>query len=196
MRIIAGRLKGRRLARVRGPMRPTADRVREAVFNILGPVILGARVLDLFAGAGALGIEALSRGAGDAVFVENHRISLQILCRNLILCGLDQVSSVLPLSVARALLKLAGQGRYFDLVFLDPPYGRGMAAATLMQLATTGIVAPTGRVIVEHSRQEDLEETYRSLVYMDQRRYGGTLISFYASRSNESSDLPEEQGDN
>ena len=88
MRIIGGRLKGRRLTGVKGQIRPTADRVREAIFNILGPEVPGSLVLDLFAGTGALGIEALSRGAKTAVFVENHGTSLQVLRRNLSQCAL------------------------------------------------------------------------------------------------------------
>ncbi len=137
MRIIAGALKGRVLAPVQGRTRPTAARVREAIFNILGAAVAEARVLDLFAGTGALGIEALSRGAAAAVFVEDHPEALKGLRRNLETLGLLDRSQVLPLPVAAALRKLAARGEPFDLVFLDPPYGGGVAEATLMALAAS-----------------------------------------------------------
>ena len=125
MRIIAGAFKGRRLAPVKGRIRPTAAKVREAVFSILGPAVVGARVLDLFAGTGALGIEALSRGAAAAVFVEDHPESLKVLRRNLADLGLADRTTVWPLPVTTALKKLAGRGERFGLAFLDPPYGGG-----------------------------------------------------------------------
>ena len=137
MRIIGGRLKGRRLTGVRGQIRPTADRVREAIFNILGPEVPGSLVLDLFAGTGALGIEALSRGAQAAVFVENHSTSLQVLRRNVDQCALSEVSRVLPLATEKALPKLAAAGAQFSLIFLDPPYGRGLAAAHILSTGRT-----------------------------------------------------------
>ena len=131
MRIIAGAFKGRRLAPVKGRIRPTAAKVREAVFNILGPWVHGVRVLDLFAGTGALGIEALSRGAAAAVFVEDHPGALKVLRRNLEALGLTEMTTVWPLPVAAALKKLAGRGEGFGLAFLDPPYGGGEAVMAL-----------------------------------------------------------------
>jgi len=179
VRIIGGRLKGRRLAAVRGPLRPTADRVREAIFNILGAACHQARVLDLFAGTGALGIEALSRGASRAVFVENHRSSLQVLRRNVEQCGLAQVSRIMALPAAKALPRLAAAGEKFSLIFLDPPYGSGQAGAVLTLLAESRLLRPEGRIIVEHGRQDEPASTYQDLTRTDQRRYGGTLVSFY-----------------
>jgi 16S rRNA (guanine966-N2)-methyltransferase len=138
MRIIAGALKGRRLAPVHGRIRPTAAKVRESVFNILGDAVLGVRVLDLFAGTGALGIEALSRGAAATVFVEDHPGALKVLRRNLEDLGLGGQATVWPLPVMAALKKLAGRGEGFDLAFLDPPYGGGEAEAALKALASLG----------------------------------------------------------
>ena len=158
MRIIAGDLKGRVLAPVQGRTRPTAARVREAIFNILGPAVPEAQVLDLFAGTGALGIEALSRGAAQAVFVEDHPEALKALRRNLETLGLPDRSQVLPLPVAAALRKLAARGERFDLVFLDPPYGGGAAAATLGALAGSSLLLPEAWVVAEHSRRETLPE--------------------------------------
>jgi 16S rRNA (guanine966-N2)-methyltransferase len=190
LRIIGGRLKGRRLTGVRGQIRPTADRVREAIFNILGPEVLGSLVLDLFAGTGALGIEALSRGAQAAVFVENHPTSLQVLRRNLSQCALSEVSRIIPLAADKALPKLAAAGERFSLIFLDPPYGHGLAASSLLILARKNLLTPAGCIIVEHSL-EDLAEEYLDLQRHDQRRYGATLISFYSYRHHEDSGGPE-----
>lgn len=179
MRIIGGRLKGRRLAAVRGQIRPTADRVREAIFNILGPEVDDSLVLDLFAGTGALGLEALSRGARSAIFVENHKSALQVLQRNVSQCGLTGVSRVLPLPAAKALSRLAATGEQFSLIFLDPPYGFGLAANTVALLAQQNLVTSSGRIVAEHSRLEELAAVYQPLERSDQRRYGATMVSFY-----------------
>lgn len=179
MRIIAGALKGRILAPVKGRTRPTAARVREAIFNILGPVVLEARVLDLFAGTGALGIEALSRGAAAAVFVEDHPEALKGLRRNLETLGLLDRSEVLPLPVAVALKKLAARGEQFGLIFLDPPYGGGVALATLSALAASGLMLPQARVVAEHSRRETLPESTGVLKQHTLRRYGDTQVAIY-----------------
>jgi 16S rRNA (guanine966-N2)-methyltransferase len=191
LRIIGGRLKGRRLAGVRGQIRPTADRVREAIFNILGPEVNDSLVLDLFAGTGALGIEALSRGARSVIFVENHRSALQVLQQNLTKCGLNELSRVLPVAADKALPRLAAQSEHFSLIFLDPPYGYGIAARILPLLAQKNLVVPGGLIIAEHSRLEELAEVYQSLVRHDQRRYGATMISFYTCRPNEHPGFPE-----
>ncbi len=179
MRIIAGALKGRVLAPVKGRTRPTAARVREAIFSILGAAVLEARVLDLFAGTGALGIEALSRGAAQAVFVEDQPAALKGLQGNLETLGLVERSQVLPLPVAAALRKLAGQGEPFDLVFLDPPYGGGAAAATLAALAEASLLSPEALVVAEYSRRETLPEAVGDLVQQTDRRYGDTRVAVY-----------------
>ena len=179
MRIIAGVFKGRRLAPVKGRVRPTAAKVREAVFSILGPAMAGLRVLDLFAGTGALGIEALSRGAAEGVFVEDHPESLKVLRRNLEDLDLADRTTVWPLPVAAALKKLAGRGERFGLAFLDPPYGGGDAAAALTALASLNLLLPGARVVVEHSRRESLPEACGALTRLEVRRYGDTQVAFY-----------------
>ena len=131
MRIIAGAFKGRRLAPVKGRTRPTAAKVREAVFNILGPAVPGARVLDLFAGTGALGIEALSRGAAAAVFVEDHPEAVKGLRRNLEDLGLADRTTVWPLPVAAALKKVAGRGERLRPGLPGPPLWRRQVAGGL-----------------------------------------------------------------
>jgi 16S rRNA (guanine966-N2)-methyltransferase len=179
------------LAGVKGQIRPTADRVREAIFNILGPNINDSQVLDLFAGTGALGIEALSRGARTAVFVENHKSALQVLQRNLAQCGLTESCRVLPVPASKALSKLAASGEKFSLIFIDPPYGYGIPATILSVLAQKNLLTPNGQIIVEHSRLENLAAAYQNLVRHDQRRYGATLVSFYACWTNEHPGSPE-----
>ncbi|MFI5332025.1 MAG: 16S rRNA (guanine(966)-N(2))-methyltransferase RsmD [Desulfobaccales bacterium] len=179
MRIIAGALKGRVLSPVKGRTRPTAARVREAIFNILGTAVAEARVLDLFAGTGALGIEALSRGAAAAVFVEDHPEALKGLRRNLETLGLAARSQVLPLPVAAALRQLSARREPFDLVFLDPPYGGDVAQATLMALAASRLLLPQAWVVAEHSRRETLPETSGALGQRTLRRYGDTQVAIY-----------------
>jgi 16S rRNA (guanine(966)-N(2))-methyltransferase RsmD len=179
MRIIAGSLKGRRLAPVRGLIRPTGAKVREAIFNILGDAVTEARVLDLFAGTGALGIEALSRGAKVAVFVEDHPEGLKVLRRNLEQLDLMDRARVMPVSVQAALKKLAVQGEDFDLAFMDPPYGGELAVIALQALAESEIMAPAAWVVAEHSRRDHLPEAAGNLERQELRRYGDTQVAFY-----------------
>jgi 16S rRNA (guanine966-N2)-methyltransferase len=179
LRIIAGAFKGRRLAPVKGRTRPTAAKVREAVFSILGPAVPGARVLDLFAGTGALGIEALSRGAAVAVFVEDHPEALKGLRRNLEDLGLLDRTTVWPLPVAMALKKVAGRGEGFGLAFLDPPYGGGRSVAALGALEALNLLVPGALVVVEHSRRESLPEACGTFRRLEVRRYGDTQVAFY-----------------
>jgi len=179
MRIIAGTLGGRVLAPVKGCTRPTAAKVREAVFSILGEAVAGARVLDLFAGTGALGIEALSRGATAAVFVEDHPAALKVLHRNLEGLDLGGRAVVLPVPVLTALKKLSRQGERFHLVFLDPPYGAGMAGQVLTALTAGKILTPGARVVAEHSSREALPEVVGGLKRQELRRYGDTQVAIY-----------------
>ena len=136
MRVIAGTLKSRSLIAPPRGARPTSDRVRESLFSALGN-LEDARVLDLFAGSGALGIEALSRGAEIAVFVDSGRASLGALRRNLSTLELDSVSTVMPVSAAQAIRALGERGESFDLVFVDPPYDANLHIPTLGALRDT-----------------------------------------------------------
>jgi 16S rRNA (guanine966-N2)-methyltransferase len=186
MRIIAGSLKGRRLASVKGKIRPTSDKVREAIFSILGAAVMEARVLDLFAGTGALGLEALSRGAQTAVFVEEQPASLAVLRRNIHDLGVSERTEVLSLPVKAGLKRLTARRAVFDLTFLDPPYRGGLAAATLKDLETAHILAPLAWVVAEHSRRETLPEIVGSLRRIDLRSYGDTRVAFYEVREENS----------
>jgi 16S rRNA (guanine966-N2)-methyltransferase len=149
------------------------------VFNILGAAVDGVRVLDLFAGTGALGIEAISRGAAAAVFVEDHPEAVKALRHNLENLGLLGQTKVWPLPVTLVLKKLAAQNERFGLAFLDPPYGGGAAMAALNALASLDLLVPGAHVIVEHSRRDTAPEESGPLKRLEVRRYGDTQVAFY-----------------
>jgi len=178
VRIVAGRWRGRPLCVPRGrAVRPTADRVREAVFDLLGDAVEGASVLDLFAGTGALGLEALSRGAACAVLVESGRGALAALRRNVEALGAS--AWILPMDYRSAVRRLRAAARRFDLVFLDPPYGRGLAAAAGGEVAAAGLLAPGAVVVVEDAARApagDFPPGWRAVAA---RRYGDTLVTMF-----------------
>lgn len=176
MRVIAGALRGRRLAAPRGTAtRPTSDRVREAVFAILGE-ITGAAVLDLFAGSGALGIEALSRGAASATFVEHAPAALTALDRNLAALELGPCSRVVRGDALAALRGARARGDKYDLVFLDPPYAQAGSLAASLAGALVQLLAPGARVLSESDRRTPLE---LGLAVTFERGYGDTLIRIH-----------------
>lgn len=179
MRVIAGALGGRRLVAPRGAAtRPTADRVREALFSMLGDVA-GARVLDLFAGSGALGIEALSRGAEHAVFVENDRTALGVLRSNLETLSLGaDVAEIRSIDARAALRDARKRGETYDLVLLDPPYRLAAALGAEIGDGLAGVLARGARVVGESDRREVLE---LDLPITHERRYGDTLIRIHAT---------------
>jgi 16S rRNA (guanine(966)-N(2))-methyltransferase RsmD len=175
MRIVAGSARGRRLLSPAGPStRPTSDKVRAAVFNILGQFFEGGRVLDLYAGSGALALEALSRGAERATCVESDRAAGDALLGNAEACGFAGRVELLRLEVERALKRLPRGA--FDLAFLDPPYAVGPEAA----LATLeALLAPGARVVAEHDRRRPPADRFGRLALADRRAYGDTGISIY-----------------
>ncbi len=180
LRVTGGALGGRRLVAAPGrSVRPTTDRVREALFARLGDVE-GARVLDLYAGTGALGIEALSRGAVEVVFVERARTSLEALDRNVSALGLEGRCRILRLDVASALARLAGGPERFDLVLADPPYESLEAERALRAVVAAGVLSPSGTLVLERSRRHDLPRV-EGLVLLDERRYGDTVLSRLAA---------------
>jgi len=179
LRVISGRLKGKKLFALKGlSLRPTSDRVREAIFDILQKFPPGERVLDLFAGTGALGIEALSRGAKRAVFVEGSASSCAVLLRNIESCQLSSQAEVLAREVQAGLKALESRKEVFDLVFLDPPYGKGLALQALRDLSRGSLLAPDALIVAEHSPQEDLA-FIPDLERIDRRKYGGTEVSIF-----------------
>ena len=183
MRVIAGAVRGRRLRGLRGQtVRPTADRVKEALFSMLQSRfdLAGAALLDLFAGTGALGIEGLSRGARRTVFVEQDRAARRVLDANLAACGFAARGRVVCLPVSRALVELVARGERFDGVFLDPPYGRGLADQALAQLAAAGLIESGGWVAVEHHVDDVLADAYGPLRLTAARRYGKTAVAVFS----------------
>jgi len=180
MRIIAGWARSRRLVAPPGAStRPTSDRVREALFNIMGPPPPQTRVLDLFAGSGGLGLEAMSRGAMSAVFVEKAAPALKCLRQNIEALDLAGDTIVLGDDVDRALKRLADREHRFHWVFVDPPYKGGHAEATLQRLGTGGVITESASVMVEHDRRTTLPESVGVLTRSDQRSWGDTTVTFY-----------------
>jgi 16S rRNA (guanine966-N2)-methyltransferase len=181
VRVVAGRLRGRALSAPAGDAtRPTGARVKEALFSILGDVS-GARVLDLYAGSGALGIEALSRGALAAVFVEAARPALACLRENLTKLALDTVATALPLRVESAAAQLGRHGP-FELVLCDPPWRDvKLARLNLEALASAGLFAPGARIVLEHAAKDPppAPEGTTLLRMCDERRWGDTAISLF-----------------
>jgi 16S rRNA (guanine966-N2)-methyltransferase len=183
VRIIGGEFKGRRLLVPHGRrIRPTSDRVREAIFDILGPVWTFQRVLDLFAGTGSLGIEALSRGADEVVFVEQGKGALTILKGNLKALRLKSRAWVLPLTAKRGIAVLGEREEAFDLIFMDPPYGKGLGGRTIEEIARRSIINSAGVIVIEHSSKEEIIPS-AGLELSQQRRYGDTSVSFFHKAS-------------
>ncbi len=180
LRVIAGSAKGRRLATLRTlALRPTPDRVREALFNILGVQIDGAAVLDLFAGSGAVGLEALSRGAGVAIFAEAHEPACRLIEQNLRRCALHTQGSVWCRDVLEVLPALKGRAQRFDVIFLDPPYHTTLVDEALQQLGDGRLLTARGRVIAEHFFKRLVPERCGRLCRMRMVRFGDVALSFY-----------------
>lgn len=203
MRIISGSLRGKKLHGIRGmAIRPTADRLRESVFNIISAYVRDAVVLDMFAGTGALGIEALSRGASSAAFVDNSPRSLSVIERNLRSCALENRARIIRWDIRRRLSPLTASASRFDLVFMDPPYNRNLIEPALRNLRSSQALQKDALVVVEHSLSEAIPKALampdsapnaqtsvqQPFAITDQRKYGNTLVSFLEYRCNEISD--------
>jgi 16S rRNA (guanine966-N2)-methyltransferase len=179
MRIVAGEARGRRLRSAEQPgLRPTLDRVREALFSILGDVT-GSSVLDLFAGTGALGIEALSRGAARAVFVEHDRRILDVARSNVDSVGFADRARLELGALPEALAAIVRRGDRFDLVLMDAPYDGSARDATLADPRLAALIADDGTLVVEHDQHHPAPEALGDLRRIDERRYGSTRLSFY-----------------
>lgn len=178
MRIIAGTAGRRKLKTLPGSKtRPTADKVKGAVFNVLGQKVVGARVLDLFAGSGALALEALSRGADFAVLVDNNQAACQIIHENIMMTGFEDRTKTLRGDGLKLLEKM--QKESFDLVFIDPPYNQGLSRECLEIISCGNYLASKGVIIVETSREEEIPVEIGYLSLRKQSRYGDTLIWYY-----------------
>ncbi len=177
MRVVAGRFGGRSLVAPRGrATRPTSDRVREALFSILAGSVEGARVLDLFAGSGALAIEALSRGASDAVLVDSSAVAVAAIQRNLEAVGVD--AEVRRQDALTYLDRARKDARLYDLVFIDPPYRHASALGKQLSATLGPVLASGARVVTESDRRAPLE---LDLELLDERRYGDTVIRIHGS---------------
>lgn len=178
MRVIAGSAKGHKLQTIEGlETRPTTDRVKETLFNIIAFDLPECRFLDLFSGSGAIGIEALSRGAAEAVFVEQSAQCQQIITENLTHTRLQERAKVMGLSVEVALDKLSQQNKQFDMIFMDPPYDAGLASTTVQMIVDKHLLAKDGIIIVEHSTKNQIIPPNGWCVYR-KKDYKTTTISF------------------
>ncbi|MGC2637296.1 MAG: 16S rRNA (guanine(966)-N(2))-methyltransferase RsmD [Acidobacteriaceae bacterium] len=183
MRVIAGEYRSRILQAPRGlDTRPTSDRLRETLFNVLAPRVQGAIFIDLYAGSGAVGVEALSRGAGESIFVEHAAAAMKVIRANLASLGIRGNYALEPRSVEGALERLAEQGRTADIVFLDPPYAQAAAyEATLGLLGGScrRVLAEGAVVIAEHEKRRDLDARFGALERYRVLRQGDAALSFY-----------------
>jgi 16S rRNA (guanine966-N2)-methyltransferase len=179
LRVVAGKWRGRTLRAPRGlAVRPTTDRVREAVFAVLGERVDGAKVLDLFAGTGAMAIEALSRGASGAVLVESFPPAVEALKANL--ASLGATSAVcLSMDYRKALRRLAARGETFSLVFVDPPYGRGLLERAAEDLERAGVLSPGAIVVGESAARDPEAKVPAGWVPTSGKRYGDTRVTFH-----------------
>ena len=178
MRIIAGNAKGRKLQAPKGSKtRPTSDRVREAIFSIVGDLVVDALVLDLYAGTGAMGLEALSRGARQAVFVETDILALRCLEMNIRLCGYGDRSNVVKRPALNYLEK-PGPGGGFDLVFADPPYTGDLGTLTLLAISKHAKPLKSCLIILEHAPGGPPGPVPESMGVVDNRKYGNVAVTF------------------
>ncbi len=182
MRIVSGSARGKKLVPFSGQkIRPTSDLIREAVFSSLfsriGP-LHGCRVLDLFAGTGAMGIEALSRGASFAIFVDNSIQAVQVIRKNLENCGFPEKAKIIHREVFDCWPQLHNEGP-FDLIFLDPPYGKGLVEKTLKSILETELLAPQGILYAETPTVEGLPEEILPSMLLKKSRYGSTMVHLF-----------------
>ena len=187
MRIVAGKFKGRRLKTIKGSeVRPTADRVKESLFRIFGEQVVDADFLDLCAGIGNIGLEALSQGARSTTFVDSNYHCIRIIEANLEICGFDRSLPrvrLIHLDAQKALARLGKRKTKFDLIYFDPPYASKIHESCLRQIAEVDLLSPAGLLVIEHRKVQEADWTESlmldKLVLSRQERYGDTMLSFY-----------------
>jgi 16S rRNA (guanine966-N2)-methyltransferase len=181
MRIISGQNRGRRIQTLKGTqLRPTSDQMRETLFDVLGPSVRDSTFLDAYAGSGAVGLEALSRGAKEVVFVEYHRAASDLIRRNLAAMDMKDGFYLMNTKVLSAIERLDEEGSSYDFIFLDPPYSETREYhQVLRQLGRSRLLASTSLVIAEHSRHFLLEERYNRLERTRTIRHGDAQLTFY-----------------
>lgn len=179
MRIISGELKSRKIQFPKTRLtRPMTDKAKETVFNIMGSLMPGKHILDLFAGSGSLGLEALSRGALNVTFVDQSPSSTVTIKKNLEQLGLTAKGEILSMEVSKAIDKLAKQNRGFGIIFIDPPYDKGLVKKTLLKLDQSGIVLPFAQVFVGHSKHEPLPDELQCIKHTRTIKIGQSCLSF------------------
>ncbi len=180
MKIIGGEFRGRRLKTLKSvKLRPTPMRVKEALFNILGNKVIGSSFLDLYAGSGQMGIEALSRGAKEIIFIDNHIASVRLIQENLGLVSSKKVSRIPRNNVLKAINNLSKEKKRFNIIFLDPPYKSRLVKNTLQALAKSDILKIITLIIAEHHQSLALDKEIGSLIQIRRERYGDTVLTFY-----------------
>ena len=187
MRIVAGKFKGRRLKTAkRAEVRPTADRVKESLFRIFGERVIDADFLDLCAGTGSIGLEALSQGAKSVTFVDSNYHSVRIIESNLEMCGFDRKHPhvrLMHLDARKALTRLGKRKTKFDLIYFDPPYASKIHESCVKLIAEGDLLSAAGGLVIEHGKVQEPDWTgaltLDELVLSRQERYGDTMLSFY-----------------
>lgn len=194
MRVISGSARGRTLKAVPGMgTRPTTDKVKEAIFSMIGPYFDGGAVLDLFAGTGGLGIEALSRGMDKAVFIDKEFKSIETVRQNLKAAGFEAKAEVYKNDAERALKALAKREAAFDLVFLDPPYRLKNGDALMMQMDELQLLAPQAKIMLEYESSYVYPEQFGAFLQTRKAEYGETAVSIYTYDSDSSTVQTDEQ---
>jgi len=192
LRIISGKFRGLHLRTLKGgELRPTSDQMRETLFDVLGPGVEGATFLDAYAGSGAVGIEAMSRGSGEVVFIEHHRPATQLIRSNIETLGVDSGYYLIASTVEKGLEELEREGSKFDYVFLDPPYQEIREYHHVLRLlGRSHLLGPNSVVIAEHSRHCVLEEKYGNLLRFRLLRHGDAQLAFYRLQTGDKSATP------
>lgn len=190
MRVVSGDFKGRMLKAVPGTAtRPTTDKVKEALFNMIGPYFTGGVGLDLFAGSGGLGIEALSRGLDQVIFVDRDGKAIHVINENLKSCGLEQKAEVYRNDAIRALKAIQKRKLVFDFVFLDPPYQKQQLVLLMEMIDKDGLIQQEGMVICEHSSSISLPEKIGKLVQTRNESYGIIGITLYKMQAEDEGEV-------
>lgn len=180
MRVISGKVRGLKLNTPKNEdVRPTTDRVKESLFNIVSPYIMESDVLDLFAGTGSLGIECLSRGANKCVFVDVSKESISIVKSNIKKARVENESIVLNLDFKDAINKLKIQNNKFDVIFMDPPYYKNMFIDALEKIDEASLLKEDGIIIIEHDTKDKFPDKIKNLIQTKSKKYGNTTLTFY-----------------
>jgi 16S rRNA (guanine(966)-N(2))-methyltransferase RsmD len=183
MRIIGGEFRGRKIKQPESAdIRPTKDRIREAVFNMIAVSVPGAKILDLFSGSGAYGLEALSRGARKAVFVEKGKEGSEVIKENIRVLGVENKAEVVMADAFGFLEGIQGREEAFDLVFADPPFGKNLAKKTLIKVNHYDILNHSGTLIIEHHEDELLPRSEGDFSVLKEKTYGNIIISIYLKK--------------